>query len=100
MTAEENTYMSSAAAAPNDLKHKLIKALENPAYDWRTVPGIAAEVDASEEEVISILNSMSDVVLRTEDSEGRPLFTTRQHYQKTHGFGDRLLSALSDRVVS
>lgn len=92
--------MAPAAAARDDIRGKVITALENPAYDWRTVPGIAAEVGASEKEVIAILHSMKDVVVRTEDSEGRPIFTTRQHYQKTHGFGDRLLSALSDRVVS
>jgi hypothetical protein len=92
--------MPSAAAAGNDMRHKVIKALENPAYDWRTVPGIAAEVGAPEEDVLEVLQSMKDVVIRTEDSEGRPIFTTRQHYQQTHGFGDRLLSALSDRVVS
>jgi predicted transcriptional regulator len=84
----------------NDFKAQVIKALENPQYDWRTIQGLASELHASESEVVRALGSLRDIVVRTEDGQGRRLFTTRSHYEKTHGFADKLLSALSDRIVA
>lgn len=83
-----------------DLKTDLLKALEDDRYDWRTIKGLAKATSATEAEVVSTLNSMSDQVVRSQDADGRSIFTTREHYQKSHGLGDRLLSALADRVVA
>ena len=83
-----------------DFTAQVIKALENPQYDWRTIQGLASELRASESEVVAALALLRDTVVRTEDSQGRHLFTTRLHYEKTHGFADKLLSALSDRIVA
>ena len=91
--------MPSTAAVRTKLQDRVVKALENPEYDWRTIPGIASEIHASESDIITALNAMKDVVIRSADSEGRSIFTTRNHYEKTHGFGDKLVSALTDRVV-
>ncbi|HZP16731.1 MAG TPA: hypothetical protein VFB00_02110 [Terriglobales bacterium] len=43
---------------------------------------------------------MSDQILRTTAADGQTLYTTRNHYEKTHDFGDKLLSALADKVVA
>lgn len=83
----------------SDSNRKILEALENPEYDWRTVPGIASEIGVPEPDVVKALNLMRDVIVRATDSEGRSLFTTRRHYEETHGFKDRLVSALTDRVV-
>jgi hypothetical protein len=83
-----------------DLKSAILHALEDERYDWRTVGGLASALKVGEREVFSVLNSMPDQIVRTTHSDGRNLFTTRSHYQKTHGFQSRLLSALADRVVA
>ena len=84
----------------NDFNSRLIRALENPDYDWRTVQGLAVELSVPEAEIVDALASIPSALVRTEDSQGRRLFTTRSHYENTHGFTDKLLSALSDRIVA
>ena len=90
----------STTVASSDASDPVIKALENPNYAWRTVKGIVSETGLPEDRVVDTLAKLPDVVVRATDADGRNIFTTRKHYEKTHGFGDKLLSALADRVVT
>jgi hypothetical protein len=92
--------MPTAQAKAIDLNTAILKALEDDRYDWRTIKGLVTDTGAPERDVIAVLNSLSDRLVRTQDADGRSLFTTREHYEKTHGFGDKLLSALADRIVA
>ncbi len=83
-----------------DLTSAVIAALEDGRYHWRTIKGIAKDTGAHEVEIVNILNSLSDLIVRSQDADGRSLFTTREHYKKTHGLGDKILSALADRIVA
>jgi hypothetical protein len=84
-----------------DLKAAIVKALEDQRYQWRTLDGIARTVKAtSEAEILRVLDSMPDQIVRTTTADGRTVFTTRNHYNETHGFGDKLLSVLTDKVVA
>jgi hypothetical protein len=83
-----------------DLTSAILQALEDERYDWRTLKGIVESTGTNEPEVISVLSSLSDKIVRSQDADGRSLFTTREHYQRTHGLGDRILSALADRIVA
>jgi hypothetical protein len=87
-------------ARTTDLTSAVIQALEDERYDWRTIKGLVKSTDATEPEIISVLNALSDKIVRTQDADGRSLFTTREHYQKTHSLGDKILSALADRIVA
>jgi|SRR5580700_3907202 hypothetical protein len=88
------------AAQAVDLKTAVLKALEDEQYDWRTISGLARTVDVSAKDITRTLESMSDQIVRATADDGRVLFTTRNHYEKTHGFRDKLLSALADKVVA
>ena len=92
--------LMTTAVVSHDLKGRVIAALENPKYDWRTVGGVASEVSASKDDVAAVLSTMPDIVVRATDDNGRVIFTTREHYERTHGLGDRLLSALADKVIA
>jgi hypothetical protein len=83
-----------------ELKAAVLKALEDERYDWRTVNGLARTLKTNEQEILRVLNSVPDQIVRTNAADGRSVFTTRNHYEKTHGFGDKLLSALADKVVA
>jgi hypothetical protein len=96
---KRNLVMPQAGASL-DLKTALIKALEDERYDWRTILGLARALGTSEKEIIDLLNAFPDQVVRTTGADGQSLFTTRSHYEKTHGFRDKLLSALADKVVA
>lgn len=88
------------AATGLDLRAAVVRALEDNRYDWRTTAGVARQVGVTEPEVVSILQSMPDDILRAKTEDGRVVFTTRKHYEKTHGLGDKILSALADKVVA
>jgi hypothetical protein len=83
-----------------DLKAAIVKALEDQRYDWRTLEGLVRSAGVKEEQILQVLNSMPDQVVRATTTDGRTVFTTRKHYEETHGFGDRLLSVLTDKVVA
>jgi hypothetical protein len=90
----------SSSAHKFDLKAAVMRALEDERYDWRTVSGLAGSLKIAEQEVLRVLMSEPDEIVRSSAEDGRNLFTTRNHYEKTHGFGDKLLSALADKVVA
>jgi hypothetical protein len=80
---------------------RVIDALEDPRYDWRTVESVAEQTGLSPSEVREILKESEHEVVRSSvpDESGRSLYTTRRHYRQTNGLGVRILSALSDRVT-
>src|SRR3989442_8665105 len=70
-----------------DEKQLIVSALENPAYDWRTLDGIAKETGLAPEKIIDILSSLgADVIRRADpDDSNRFLYTTRRHYRRSSG---------------
>ncbi len=76
---------------------KVIAALENPEHDWRTVAGVSKETGLSVLEVQAILNQLQETVIQYSipDEQGRPLYTTRQHYGKRRGILNRILTAVT-----
>jgi hypothetical protein len=79
---------------------RVLHALENPRYDWRTLKGIAAETNLPEDEVSAIVDTLGSQVgiVSKIDRQNRRLFTTRDHYRTKRSTLDSLLSALSDRI--
>ena len=80
---------------------KLVQALEDPRYQWRTVDGLAVDLGLSREEVAEKLAAMRSRIVRSSipDELGQALYTTRDHYKTTHSVGERLLAAVAGRVA-
>lgn len=83
--------------------HRVVQALENSQYNWRTIDGIAHETGIDPRLVANILtflpNAGIDVVQSSiPDKNGRALYTTRNHYIKSQSLANRLLSVFSDRI--
>ena len=80
---------------------RVIDALEDSRYDWRTVEGVAEQTGVNPSVVRAILKEAEHEIVRSSipDESGRSLYTTRKHYRQTNGLGTRILSALSDRVT-
>ncbi len=80
----------------------VVRALENPKWDWRTIGGISEETGIDAHQVALILTflpNMVDIVQSSvPDKQGRPLFTTRNHYNKRQNIANRILSVFSDRI--
>jgi hypothetical protein len=81
---------------------KVIDALENSEWDWRTVDGIAEDTGLSVERVGEIIISLDDKVIRSSipDEKGRALYTTRKHYKKTQSIFRQALNSASGSVNS
>jgi hypothetical protein len=83
------------------LRAAVVRALEDPRYEWRTVEGLADETGLPADSLRQILEELNGEIIRSSipDESGRALYTTRKHYRQTQGLGTRILSALSDKVA-
>ncbi|MDR3665813.1 MAG: hypothetical protein P4L35_03110 [Ignavibacteriaceae bacterium] len=83
-----------------EILRKVIVALENPKYDWRTLEGIVKELRLPLETVKAAIANLDDIVIRTSapNASGHVLYTTRQHYYKKRGFFTRSLTAASGSI--
>ena len=89
-------------ANPNlDRRNTVVRALEDPNYEWRTVEGVAEQTGLEETNVRETLEELNGEIIRSSspDESGRNLYTTRRHYRETQGLGTRILNALSDKVA-
>lgn len=66
-------------AASSMVEQVVLRALQRPQWDYRTVAGIAAETGVSEESVRAVLENRPDEVRRVAvpDVQGRVLYTHR-----------------------
>ncbi len=80
--------MNTVASA----RKKIIGALEDPRWDWRTVDGISRDTGISPGEIYGFLGRSGDTVVRavTRDRHGHALFTTRKRYRENHSLMERL----------
>ena len=83
------------------LRAAVVRALEDPRYEWRTVEGLAEQTGLSATSLRQVLEELNGEIIRSSvpDESGRALYTTRRHYRQTQGLGTRILSALSDKVA-
>lgn len=71
----------------------VLKALEDPNWDWRTVEGVAHSTGLPEERVQEVITKSAAVIRSSvPDERGRPLYTTRRHYRERRSFFDFLRS--------
>jgi len=90
----------TSVLSPDD-RQKVINALEDDRYVWRTVEGIAKDTGLSEAAVEAALRDYDiDVITASyRDGQGRALFTTRRHYQEKRPFGWRVLGAIAGKIA-
>jgi hypothetical protein len=80
----------------------VLGALNNPRYEWRTVPGIARETNLKVEEVMAILarlgNANRVAKSKATTPEGLELFALREKIREKGSITERLLGALNNRA--
>jgi len=67
---------------------RINKALADPRWDFRTIPGLAKAANLSEQEVQALLEAHSDQVRQSAvpDRHGRALYTLRSRPKKVREF--------------
>ena len=91
--------MSAASVIDLSMQSKVLKALENPEYVWRTVSGLEKETKLPRAEILATLEDLpEDALVRSLGRNGVRVYSTREHYRKTQSFVGRLISVLSGQV--
>ena len=85
--------MTAVLSDPSTAASRIMRALEDPRWDWRTVDGISRETGIPPAEIRGFLSDSGRSVVRSvaRDPQGRPLFTTRKRYREGHSLLERLL---------
>jgi len=67
---------------PDEEWNRILNALSNERYQWRTLDGIATEAELPVERVIALLDQHSRDIVRSSvpSATGRSLYTTRSKY--------------------
>lgn len=87
----------SSSSSESDVA-TVTRALEDPAFVWRTVDGLKTATRLPEEKVLTILHQYpEDELVTTVGRQGR-LYTTRQHYNEKQSFWGKLLSAATGKL--
>jgi hypothetical protein len=77
-------------------EEKIIEALNNADYDWRTVDGIETELkdhSLTKDAIKGIIMELGEkgIAIRAVSSKYPDfVYTTREHYEKTQNFGIKL----------
>jgi hypothetical protein len=83
-------------------RRKIVEALENDHYVWRTVDGIVKDTGlprTTVENGVQWDDEIDAIVASYPDNKGRTLYTTRRHYQKKRPFGWRVLGAIAGKTA-
>jgi hypothetical protein len=81
----------------------LVSALENKEFKWRTIDGVAKELNRPADEIRENLQKLINegIVIRSTvpAKNGEDLFTTRKHYAEFASPFDRFLAAFRNRAT-
>jgi len=86
-----------------NILNKVMDALENDKYKYRTIKGLCNDTNFSEEEVYKILNHLSAsknlIIQSTYITEGgETLYTTRNHLKKKSTIWQRICASIKGTV--
>jgi hypothetical protein len=83
----------------DETEEKILKALENPKFRWRTIRGLARETEISPEIIRTVVTIKSDrvVMASAPNTKGEALFTSRHQRRRQAGTLRRIVSALKNR---
>lgn len=80
-------------------EEKIISALRDPRWDYRTIDGIAKDTELTPEQVMSFLESRKDIVWKSNipDKLGRDLFTLKERVSQSKEFFRNLTTFMTKR---
>ena len=84
----------------NDAVAKVLEALSNTSFKWRTLSGVAKETGLPLESVQAAMTQAADQIVRSSvrSADGRDLFTTREKFKSQATIPERLLGAIRNRA--
>jgi hypothetical protein len=79
---------------------KVLAALSDDRYTWRTIRGVATDTQVAESQVLEIFNHSRDRVIFSNyySKQGEQLFALREHLIKKLGFVGQISGAFHNRL--
>lgn len=63
---------------PPDAVDRIVQALQNPAWDWRTLVGLAQEAMLPQSQAVSVLHALGSVIEHGRTSAGEAVYRLRR----------------------
>lgn len=78
----EGAEREAAERRAAEYSAEIIRALEHPGYEWRTIDGVAAETGISFEEIDKFINEHPEIVIKSNvpRDDRTDLYTTWKHF--------------------
>jgi len=83
--------------AEEDKTQRVINALENPKFEWRTIAGVSKETQLPPSEVEEILSKLGKKIMKS-TAKGRSVYTTRDYYTRRKYKGNAAEQVFIDRT--
>lgn len=83
-----------------EIELKILEALADGRYKWRTPQGIATQVGIPEYEVLQVIANNNDRIIQSNipSTDGSPLFTTREHFHEMSSPFEKIVGAFKGRI--
>ena len=84
----------------DEFVQKVLKALEDDRFKWRTLHGIAKSSSLAEPDVEAVIEAHPDIIIksRVPSVDGSALYTTRTHFLAKASPLEKLAGAFRNRV--
>ena len=80
-------------------RDRVIEAISKSSFRWRTPRGIAKDSGVPLPQVLETLERSEGFIrARKGNSQGEPLYTTKEKYKKTSSLGERIISAITNKI--
>ncbi len=82
-------------------RNRIVEALEDPAFDWRSIHGVVESTGIVEPVVIGVVDEMKrngELICVADPANYRVLITTRNHYRNVTSCTTREISMLTNRI--
>ncbi|WP_417461336.1 hypothetical protein [Kordiimonas sp.] len=88
------------ADVSDELIEQVMGSLADDRYKWRTIRGVAKQVDAPEDMVRHIFKLKEEDIVQSSvpSTKGEDLFTLRETFSANTSLGSRFLGALKGRA--
>ncbi|CAN1562991.1 hypothetical protein MCEMSE15_02768 [Fimbriimonadaceae bacterium] len=84
----------------HDIEQRVLDALGDARFRWRTVGGVASQLNVPEQKVREVISERTDQVLRSSvlSTDGSELYTTRSHFIETSTAYEKLIGAFKGKL--
>jgi dihydroorotate dehydrogenase (NAD+) catalytic subunit len=97
-----NAFIGLEIRFDDTAAQRVLDALNNQRYEWRTIKGVAKETALGEPQVAALIADLSEtneiVKSGARSQEGSELFASRSHFRERASIGDKVLGALLNRI--